>query len=146
MYVCYPAHKGRVGRNCALLLRKGKKGPKEDAAILRCSRGVTSRSREAIFSLHEASLRQILEAAQSWYLHFSNDIEIPEKVKKGNLKMILNNSSPGRDFRCPIYSAFQEKRQYDHTLWKYHHRDITAGTKRLFKLGDKGVTRTQILN
>lgn len=112
--MCYPAH--RVGWNCTLLPRKGKKGPEEDAAILRCSRGVTSRSREAIFSLHEASLRQILEAAQSWYLHFSKDIEIPEKVKKGNLKMILNNSSPGRDFRCPIYSAFQEKRQYDHIM------------------------------
>lgn len=106
--VCYPAH--RVGRNCALLLRKGKKGPEKDAAILRCSRGVTSRSREAIFSLHDASLRQILEAAQSWYLHFSKDIEIPEKVKKGNLKMILNNSSPRERFQVPNLFSFSRKK------------------------------------
>lgn len=46
------------------------KGPKEDAAILRRFRGVTSSSREAIFSLREVSVRQILEAVQFWYLHF----------------------------------------------------------------------------
>lgn len=88
--VVYSAHRegfwGQSRKESCYTPRK--KGTKEDAAILRRFRGVTSRSREAIFSLHEASVRQILEAVQFWYLHFKKDIEILEKAKKGTLKII----------------------------------------------------------
>lgn len=113
----YSAHRGgfgvRVGRNCAVLI--GERDLKRMELPFRYSRGVT-RSREAIFSLHEASEKKILEAVQFWYLHFKRGIETLEKVKKVTLKIICSNSPLGRDFRYLMYSAFQEKRRYDYIV------------------------------
>jgi len=87
-YVVYSAHRegcGGQGRKELCYTPRGK-GPKEDAATLRCFSGVTSRSREVIFSQNEASERQILEAVQFGYLHYKKEIEVLEKVKKGTQK------------------------------------------------------------
>lgn len=64
--MAYSAHRqgfGDQSRKESCYTPKEKR-PKEDVAILRCFRGITNRSKEVIFSLHEASVRQILEAVQ----------------------------------------------------------------------------------
>lgn len=88
--VVYSAHRGGCGGQSRqeLCYTPREKGPKEDALTLRCFQGVRSRSREAIFSPDEASVRQIPAGVRFWYLHFKKDIEIGEKVKKGTLKII----------------------------------------------------------